>query len=145
MKTNDLNLYKEKNNEANLQKKDFNLNQPQEMFSTTNNLTNPNAIDLTLNSIYFSNRCKFFYVLLIIPSIITLFFLIYFLLMTDTKEVPLIIVILEWLLNTIIVLDILLRIKIMGFYKFLRIGKIDFILTILCILSFLFAMISLSY
>ena len=140
MKTSELYQEKENDQDANLKNKD--LNQPKDMFYTTNNLTSPNAIDITIHRIYFSNRCKFFYVLLIIPSIITLFFLVYFLLSNSPKEVPFIIIFLEWILNTVIVIDILFRIRLMGFYKFLRMCKIDLILTILCLFSFFLALIS---
>ena len=110
----------------------------------SNDLTNPNAFDITMNSIYFSQKCVYFYIILLVSSIIVFIFLVYFFLTDNSKRLSVYLIIMEGILNVILVLDIIFRIKVFGFYRFLRTNKIDIIITLIIIFCFFSALFSIN-
>ena len=91
-------------------------------------------LDLALYNIYYSHEFEYFYLTLIIPCIILIGWLSYYWIFEfNQRNIPSEIIILEYFLNLILIVDAIVRIKIKGCSKYLRNNKIDSCLIIICI------------
>ena len=94
----------------------------------TNDLTKPNTLNNTEIQIFYSSKFVYVYIILLVPSLIIVLFLIYYFITRISLQI-LAVMIIEWILNVLMVLDIAFRIKVFGLYKFLRNHQFDLIIT----------------